>query len=185
MRQLIQHLVLGLALATGSLAAHAAIDDLKQTQSVNLVGSPGGNYSAAPGVVHTISGSFEDTFNFSFTGSAMVSASLTHSSFGDVQRITFTEAWLNGIPLTIDPVLGFDGMQFSRAYLDSVSATGNFSLVVKGYAGGNLAPGEGIAASYAGTFNVMPTAVPEPETYAMFLAGLGAVGLLARRRRMR
>jgi hypothetical protein len=33
---------------------------------------------------------------------------------------------------------------------------------------------------YVGTVNV----VPEPETYALLLAGLGAVGLMARRRRL-
>ena len=34
---------------------------------------------------------------------------------------------------------------------------------------------------YGGYYTV--TAVPEPETYAMFLAGLGALGLIASRRR--
>jgi hypothetical protein len=35
-------------------------------------------------------------------------------------------------------------------------------------------------ASYGG--NIVATPVPEPETYAMLLAGLGVVGFLARRR---
>ncbi|MEK7708235.1 MAG: FxDxF family PEP-CTERM protein, partial [Pseudomonadota bacterium] len=35
-------------------------------------------------------------------------------------------------------------------------------------------------ASYAGTMNISP--IPEPETYAMLLAGLGLIGFSARRR---
>jgi hypothetical protein len=35
----------------------------------------------------------------------------------------------------------------------------------------------------SGAFSVMVTAVPEPESYALFLAGLGLMGLVARRRR--
>jgi hypothetical protein len=41
--------------------------------------------------------------------------------------------------------------------------------------------GEG---DYAKFDNVMVTAVPEAETYAMVLAGLGLVGFMARRRRL-
>ena len=37
------------------------------------------------------------------------------------------------------------------------------------------------SALYSGELSV--AAVPEPETYAMFLAGLGALGFVARRRR--
>jgi hypothetical protein len=37
------------------------------------------------------------------------------------------------------------------------------------------------AASYSG--NIFATHVPEPESYVMMLAGLGALGFLARRRR--
>jgi PEP-CTERM motif len=39
----------------------------------------------------------------------------------------------------------------------------------------------GSDANYTGFLNLSP--VPEPETYAMFLAGLGALGLMASRRR--
>lgn len=37
---------------------------------------------------------------------------------------------------------------------------------------------------YVGLDNVSVTAVPEPETYAMMLAGLGALGFVARRRKL-
>jgi len=38
--------------------------------------------------------------------------------------------------------------------------------------------------NYPEVDNVSVVAVPEPETYALMLAGLGALGLVARRRRV-
>lgn len=44
--------------------------------------------------------------------------------------------------------------------------------------------GIGTSNSYGGSLdNVAVTAVPEPETYAMLLAGLGLIGTIARRRK--
>lgn len=42
--------------------------------------------------------------------------------------------------------------------------------------------GTGRLADFAPDVNIRVTAVPEPETYGMMLAGLGLVGMLARRR---
>ena len=44
---------------------------------------------------------------------------------------------------------------------------------------GGLLPGH-TSGSYAGNFHISP--IPEPETYAMLLAGLGLIGFSLRRR---
>jgi len=44
-------------------------------------------------------------------------------------------------------------------------------------------PGFWISTSYSRTLTELPAAVPEPETYALLIAGLGLVGMAARRRR--
>ena len=70
----------------------------------------------------------------------------------------------------------FDGVNFTangQVQLIAVPSLSTHTLVLDAPAA--------TGAAYAGYFTV--TAVPEPETYAMFLAGLGIMGALARRRK--
>lgn len=78
---------------------------------------------------------------------------------------------------------------FNFAFLSSVGAEFTLSATLAGGAlmNGLELPNAGSHALHAGAamlsgeFNV--TAVPEPEQYALFLAGLGVIGAIARRRR--
>jgi hypothetical protein len=73
----------------------------------------------------------------------------------------------------VDPLLAFggpNGLGTSTLGDDSISLAYRF---------GDIGVGETVSIGYSYTFNV----VPEPETHALMLAGLGVVGFLARRRR--
>jgi hypothetical protein len=86
------------------------------------------------------------------------------------QFITSLVASINGQSATVDTY----GI-VSFAHLES-TGDAPFALTLSGIAGQR--------AAYSGELSVTPTApVPEPQTYALMLAGLGVMGILARRRR--
>lgn len=167
---------MAMAVALALCATGVLAEDFNETPT--LVVNPDNplQYSGTIGVTHIESGDFTDTFTFTPSLIGDVSASLITIGFEPSQNIDFTSVFLNGNALSLSPtgVLEF-------AYTGTpLFLNGPIQLVVNGMAG----PLDGaVSASYAGTLNV--SAIPEPETYLMMLGGLGVVGFLARRRKVK
>lgn len=181
-----QKLVLALSLSLAAACSHAA----DQSFDIGLLGDPAVGMTAGlsspdgTAVNHTLSGSFTDTFVFNtFNGTGLIDIWLdTSVSKGNeaTQQIVFTSAMLNGVPLAIDDAFTSGNTIFRSAELFQQLTNGPLTLIVNGYAGILNDPGRQISASYSGGINVSP--VPEPAPAVLLLAGLGAVGVMVRRR---
>ena len=147
--------VLGLA-ASSSFAVDVV-------QPVTLVGGTG-----TFGVSHFVAGAFTDSLTFSLPTASTVSSSITSINLGGANDVTFTSIVLNGTPF----ITNFSGIIELRTLTGLSLPAGSYAITV---AGTSMSSG-----SYAGTLNV--SAVPEPQTYALMLAGFAAVGFVARRR---
>ena len=173
-----------------SLLALSSAHALNVVNTITLDGDVDTGYSAGlsdpsgTDVFHLVSGVFTDKFTFKFTGGSLVDVSLVTSAAQDeltMQQIVFTSADVNGIAITIKDGKILGDTVLRSASLFQASANNDLVLTINGYAGLNGSAGRDIAASYSGTVNV--TAVPEPETYALMLGGLAAIGFVARRRK--
>lgn len=160
-------------------AAGASAEDF--TQDIAFVANAGqaGAGSAAWGVTHVEAGAFTDTFTFTGLTDGYFSGSLVTIGFMDSENIDFTSVSVNGQSYNL---IG-SGTGVEVATFAMQALTGPLVLSVSGIAGPALTAGSVLAASYAGTANLAP--VPELQTTAMMLAGLGVIGLLGRRRFMR
>lgn len=148
------------------------------TSSLTLTPN-GPNWDAIFGNV--VTGFFNDTYTFTAPtnnggGGSVISG---FEQFGpDVFINTFDLIDVTGVPTIV--AVGQVPVPF---FLDIVS----FSPLISGNSyelhvtGGLLPNGQG-SGSYAGNLHI--TAVPEPETYAMLLAGLGLIGFSIRRRKV-
>lgn len=165
-------LVIAAALALTAAGAYAE----NKTFDVPLSGPVEGNYTAGFSVVHTVAGAFEDTITFSPDVSGLLNGSLITTALNKATNINFTSASINGITYNFSP----NGTN-EFGFTNTAFASGPLVLKLFGVAGPDLAAGSKISASYAGTLNV--SAVPEPETWAMMLGGLGLMGYMARRRK--
>lgn len=155
----LSHWVTALSLAAAAGAGSAATLDLSS-------GSTG--FSATP-----VAGGFTDIYTFEIFSQSYVNASVT-SVLNGAQDIDFVAMYLTGPSgvFSFDSLLSDPVETWSLATPSLNAGTYTLSLIGLNSAG---------VASYGG--NIAVSAVPEPETYAMLLAGIGAIGFLARRRR--
>jgi len=117
-------------------------------------------------------GIFQDVYSFTIANPGDLS--------GNISAINFIPFNILGLTVTLQDssfaVIGTDNTP-QTGFTFSGLAAGNYALNVLGFATGS---GGGF---YAG--GAIATTVPEPETYAMLLAGLGIVGFVAARRKNR
>lgn len=121
----------------------------------------------------TFAGASAITYDFTFTGapSVFLSLSLNELKQGLNKDIDFTS--IKVLDSGSNVITSWTPAALASFNLDSLPITSSFSLVLEG------------SVLKAGHYDLSVTAapVPEPETYALLLAGLGVVGLTAARRR--
>ncbi|HQT71379.1 MAG TPA: FxDxF family PEP-CTERM protein [Thiobacillus sp.] len=167
-------LVAGMASATAHADSSYNMGLLSATPYVNTS-------TVTAGTVFTIGSNafnFTDDYNFSVVGAPTaagtgVTVNLDLGSLGfhisnlKLDLFDSSSTWLAGDLVT-------DANDTSVS-VSSVLSAGNYSFKVRGFADGEL--------TNQGIYTFSAAAVPEAETYAMMLAGLGLVGFMISRRR--
>lgn len=157
----IKHLIAACAAITMAGAASAAV----------VPGGDLGSLSATPSQFFSLStpvasGSFEDSYTFSVGGNSDIIGSLGAYT----QGLSFTQVWLDGVSVVPTAVKTDYGFSFAGI------GEGTHTLKIAGTVTGGFLNG------YGGSVYATPAAVPEPESLALVLGGLGIVGMVARRR---
>lgn len=156
-----------------SLAVVSSLFAVSNVNADNLVFGPIAivNETGLQTAVHTEAGFFSDVFTF--TGASFTSSGSTSGlSFAlpGTPGISFSDVDLNGVSGTVALFNGATSFFVSNVAANNL---GSYTLTVMGTAS---AP----SANYGVTLNV--SAVPEPSSYAMVLAGLGLIGFMSKRR---
>lgn len=173
MRRILTGLALAACVLGAAPAANAAVifDDLDQTFLDTLGTDTFGAIIDAPGV-------FSHEFSFTATSTSRASSTITTIRLPSGRRdIDFTSIDVDGVAYT--PVFGAPGHEPIEVWslFDTVLTPGLHVIKVAGI---TAKTGTGAnAASYAGTFNLIPAV--EPATWALMIMGFGGAGAMLRR----
>jgi hypothetical protein len=154
-----KHIIAGLTMAAAAASSFAATTE-----------SYSGTLGASATLVDTIttsSGGFSSSFTF--YNSTIFDAWITDGS-STYHYLPSGSGSISFGPTTVD----WDSVALGSGALPSA----NWDIYVSGTAGASYTGG----ATYNALSGPVPS-VPEPETYAMMLAGLGALGFVGRRRK--
>jgi hypothetical protein len=155
-------LTVGLVAASLSINANATVDHVF-TKSTGYTFD--GHFTGSLDDYIGLPLSFSDLVgSLSGTVADIEGNSITFSKFDIVDATTHA--------VVIDGTV-FSGSKASFGFFDGSTLSSSYALHIAGTSVGE--------ALYAGTLSV--SAVPEPETYGMMLAGLGLMGFIARRRK--
>lgn len=175
--------VTGCSLLTATQTATGVHFDLQGTMAPGeFITGLYGNYNGAPLAISNVSGTGLPAYEgYSFASNAfkadgdgffdwMINLSSNPPRFDGVDVLSWDFA---GATLSLFNSLSVNGPEGKTGFLFATHAQG-LAGGGSGWFNGQLTPG-------STQFDVTP--VPEPETYALMLAGIGALGFVARRRK--
>ena len=169
------HLAFAALVGAGAFASAHAASVSHGTQALDL-SKKAASYGASFGS-NLSGGLFTDKFDFTLAAASTLQAD-----------VSSTAALARGLDITDFVLLGSNGQvlysvnQVSTGIVDlwkihaTSLAAGHYTLEVVGKVNSQF------AGSYSGNVLAQALPVPEADTYAMLLAGLGLVGVVARRR---
>ena len=161
--------------SVSNLAAASTTTSLGSLVSSNNGNSFGGGAASSPwaNLGNGSSGSVSVDNFYTFTLNSGTTFNTVVSGWGGMTDITatFRDGITNAVIGSFTPTTSYNTVLTQN----SISGHSSYSLQIQA-----TAPSES-AASYTFLLNSV-AAVPEPETYALLLAGLGLIGLVTRRR---
>jgi hypothetical protein len=186
-------LIASMIMGASAFASSAYAADVGKTVEADLVTNNVGGWQTLVGNTYSAANTtklFSDKFLFSLTGNYDASGTLssTYLSTNPAQDLVITGYSLVKYGSSFEEVLGtyagtaFPGSgagteDFWKFNANGLTA-GNYYISVEG-----VVQGAG-GGSYTSNVNLAALApVPEPETYAMMVAGLGLLGFVARRKK--